>query len=54
MKLKYVFALVAAGLMIAFLGSIFLQLKQLSVGLVMLVGIGMMLYDLWQSLQEKD
>jgi hypothetical protein len=52
--IKYLFALIAAGLMIAFLGSIFLQLKQLSVAGVMLLGIGTMLYDLWQSLHERD
>lgn len=52
--LKYVFALIAAGLLIVFLGSILYKLQQFSVAVVMGVGVAMMLYDLWQSLQEKE
>jgi hypothetical protein len=51
---KYVFALIAAGLLIAFLGSILYKLQQISVAAVMGVGVAMMLYDLWQSLHERD
>jgi Flp pilus assembly protein TadB len=54
MPIKIVAGIVAVTLMIAFLVPVVLKLKDISLGVVILIGLGLMLVDLWQSLQSKD
>ncbi len=39
---------------LAFLSPIVFKLKEVSLTLVILAGVAMMAYDLWESLREKD
>lgn len=52
--MKILFSLFGMLLMVFFLGAIFIKLKVVSLGVVMAIGIGMMGYDAWQSLKERD
>lgn len=54
MPVKIFAALVAVVLMIGFLAPVVLKLKEVALGVVIVVGIAMMLVDLWQSFREKD
>jgi hypothetical protein len=53
-SIKIFAALVAVGLMVSFLSPVVLKLKDVALGVVILIGIVMMLVDLWQSLQSKE
>ena len=54
MLVKYFSAVVATVLLLGYLLPVALKLKELSLAAVMLVGVAMMLVDLWQSLQRPD
>lgn len=54
MIFKYVAGIVAAALMVIYLIPPVYKLKDLELGAVVLIGLTMMLVDLWQSLQSKD
>jgi hypothetical protein len=54
MALKILAALVAMVLVIAYLVPVVLKLKEISLGVVILLGIVMMLVDMWQSLKSND
>jgi hypothetical protein len=54
MAFKIVAGIVAAALVIAFLAPPVIKLQDLALGSVILIGVVMMLVDLWQSLQSKD
>jgi hypothetical protein len=54
MPIKIISGIVAVTLMIAFLVPVVFKLKDISLGVVILIGLGLMLVDLWQSLQSKD
>lgn len=54
MPIKIFAGIVAITLMIAYLIPVVFKLKDISLGVVILAGLGMMLADLWQSLQSKD
>jgi len=54
MPLKIVAGIVAAALLIAFLAPPALKLQDLALSSVILIGLVMMLVDLWQSLRSKD
>jgi hypothetical protein len=54
MLIKYIAAVVAVVLMLGFLAPPVLKLKDIALGVVILIGIAMMLADLWQSLRAKD
>ncbi len=54
MPIKIFAGIVAVTLMIAFLVPVVFKLKDISLGVVILIGLGLMLVDLWQSLQSKD
>jgi len=54
MPFKIFAAIVAVVLMLGFLGAPVFKLKEVALGVVILIGIVMMLVDLWQSLQSKD
>lgn len=54
MPIKIFSGLVAFSLLLAYLVPLVIKLKQVSLGVVVLIGVVMMLADLWQSLQSKD
>ena len=54
MSVKIFSALIAIMLMLSFLGAIVFKLKEVSLGVVVMIGIVMMLIDLRQSLQKAD
>ncbi len=54
MPLKLFAAVMAVVLMIAYLLPLVLKLKQVSLGIVILIGLVMMLVDLRQSLKSKE
>lgn len=54
MPIKIFAGLVAIVLMVAFLSPVVFKLKDVALGIVILIGLVMMLIDLWQSLQSKE
>ena len=54
MPIKIFAAVVAVVLVLCFLAPPVLKLKDVALGVVILIGIVMMLVDLWQSLQKKE
>lgn len=54
MPIKIFAAVVAVVMMLCFLAPPVLKLKDIALGIVILIGIAMMLVDLWQSLRSKD
>ena len=54
MSIKLASALIAIVLMLAYLLPVALKLKELSLAVVIAVGVVMMLVDLWQSLRQSD
>ncbi len=51
---KWLSALVAVGLVLAYLVPLVLKLKELSLGIVVAIGIVLMLVDLVHSLRRDD
>lgn len=54
MLFKYLCAAIAVALMLAYLLPPLVKLKEIDLAIAILVGIAMMLVDLWQSLQSKE
>jgi hypothetical protein len=54
MPIKYVFAVLAASLVLIYLSPVVLKLKDPALSVVVIAGIAMMFVDLWQSLRSKD
>ena len=54
MPVKLIFGVIAGLLVLAFLGVIVVKLEEASLTLIVLIAVGMMAYDLWESLREKD
>lgn len=54
MAIKILAGLVAAILMLGYLLPPVFKLKDVQLGIVILVGLAMMLTDLWQSMKSKD
>lgn len=54
MILKAFAGIVAAALLIVFVGPVVVKLKDVAFTVVVLIGLTMMLVDLWQSLKSKD
>ena len=54
MKLKIVAGIIGVALLLAYVAPVVLRLKDVALSIVALVGIGMMLVDLWQSLQSRE
>jgi hypothetical protein len=54
MPIKIFAAVVAVVMVLCFLAPPVIKLKDVPLGVVILIGIAMMLVDLWQSLQSKD
>jgi hypothetical protein len=54
MPFKILAGIVAVALMLMFLAPPVFKLKDVALGIVVLIGIAMALVDLWQSLQSKE
>ena len=54
MPMKIFAGIVAVVLLLAYLAPLVLKLKEISLGAVVLIGIVMMLVDLFQSLQSRE
>jgi xanthosine utilization system XapX-like protein len=52
--MKLVFGLFGAGLMLAFLASFVIKVREPAMIVVVLIGIVMMLVDLWNARNEAD
>jgi hypothetical protein len=54
MPYKIIVGIVAAALLLIYMAPVVLKLKDAALWIVVLIGLTMMLVDLWQSLQSKD
>ncbi|MEO7500284.1 MAG: hypothetical protein ABI812_01980 [Betaproteobacteria bacterium] len=54
MAFKVLAGIIAALLLILFVSPVVVKLKDVALSAVVLIGLTMMLVDLWQSLQSKD
>ncbi len=54
MPVKIFSGVVAVVLLLAYLVPLVLKLKEVSLGVVILIGISMVLVDLWQSLRAGE
>jgi hypothetical protein len=54
MIFKYIAGLVAVALMLGYLLPPVFKLKEIDLGIAILVGLAMMAVDLWQSFKSKD
>lgn len=54
MAFKILAGIVAAALLIVYVSPVALKLKEISLFLVVLIGLAMMIADIWQSLRAKD
>lgn len=54
MAIKIVSAIVATILMLVFLAAPVVKLKEIDLGIILLIGFALMAVDLWQSLQSKE
>ncbi|MBK6851878.1 MAG: hypothetical protein IPG93_09730 [Burkholderiales bacterium] len=52
--MKLLFGLLGATLMISFLASFVIKVKEPAMIAVVLIGVAMMLIDLWQARNEPD
>lgn len=54
MLFKILGSILAAALLIVFIGPVAVKLKDVAFSIVVLIGLGMMLVDIWQSLKSKE
>ena len=54
MPYKYIAGAIAAALLLIYIAPVVLRLQDTALWIVALIGVAMMLVDLWQSLQSKD
>ena len=54
MAFKIFASLVAIVALLVFVGPVVVKLKEFSLAAVVLIGVGMMVTDVWQSLKSKD
>jgi hypothetical protein len=54
MIFKAIAGIFAAALLLIYVGPVVLRLKDTALWVIALIGVGMMLVDLWQSLRAKD
>ena len=54
MALKIFAGIVGVVLLLIYVGPVVLKLKDIPLATVAVLGVGMMLVDLWQSLRAKD
>jgi hypothetical protein len=54
MPYKIIAGIVAAALLLIYMAPVVLKLKDTALWIIVLIGLTMMLVDLWQSLQSKE
>ena len=54
MRFKILAATVASLLLLVYLGSIVVKLKEVPLAVVVVIGLGLMARDLWESLRDND
>lgn len=54
MPFKIAAGVLAAALLLIYVAPVVLRLQDPALWVVVVLGVGMMLVDLWQSLREKD
>ena len=54
MSYKIAAGIAAAALLIAYMAPVVWRLQDIALWVVAVIGVGMMLVDLWQSLQSKE
>jgi hypothetical protein len=54
MPIKIFAAIVAVALLLAYLSPVMFKLKDVALGVIILIGVAMMLVDLAQSLRSRD
>ena len=54
MAVKILCGIVAVILLIAFLGVAVIKLKDIPLTIVTLIGVGMMAWDLWDSMKKQE
>lgn len=54
MPIKIFAGVVAATLLLTYLSPVVFKLKDVALGVIILIGVVMMLIDLWQSLKGKE
>lgn len=54
MPVKIFAAIVAVVLVLGYLTPVVLKLKEVALAVVIVIGVAMMLLDLWQSFRERD
>jgi len=54
MLFKIIGSLLAGGLLIVFIGPVAIKLKDVAFSIVVLIGLTMMVVDIWQSLRSKE
>lgn len=54
MIVKILSGLIAAALLLAFVGPVVIKLKDVPLSIVVLIGVIMMAVDLWQSFKSKE
>ena len=52
--MKLLFGLIGAALMLGFLGSVVVKVPEVALIVVVVIGLAMMLVDLWQARNEAD
>lgn len=54
MLFKILGSILAGGLLIVFIGPVAIKLKDLAFSVVVLIGLTMMVVDIWQSLKSRE
>lgn len=54
MVFRILAGIVAAALLLAFLLPYVWKMREIALGIVIVAGLAMMAWDLWESLQEKE
>lgn len=54
MAVKVIAGIIGAALLMIYMAPVVLRLKEISLSVIVLLGLGMMLVDLWQSWQSKE
>ena len=54
MAFKIFSGILAAALLMVFIGPVVIKLKDVSLSIVVLIGLVMMIVDIWHSLRTKD
>ena len=54
MPIKIVAGVIAVALFLSYVGAILVKMKDVALGAIILIGVAMMLVDLWNSLERTE